>query len=546
MKKLYLLAAAFICLAPLLHAQVSTETFEDETDVSLNFTDNGQVFRVGAVSRNGFDIYSSTSSFGWSGTAADKRFIDNTGKPGIGPGLAVYTSGNAGFVLKSMYLFPARADASFTSLTGVCTISGYRNGALVYTASISAANVNKSFGTNNGYTLADMSTLGGTNNSNTVIDSFTVTCTGNMEYLGLDALRWAPAATPGSPVTETFETVTPNATTFTSSGQQFLIADVSRSQFDIFSQANKGWNGTGVDNKFIDNTIYTYTNPGFTISTDNGAAFTLKSMYLYLSKSTGDLSGITGSCTVTGYKNGSAVFSFTIPTASINQNTAVRNGYTLVDLSTQGGTNNSNTPIDMFSITATNNIEYIGLDAMTWAPSSTLPLRLLDFEARKQATSVDIQWKTDMEEPNTTFTVEKSTDARNFTAMKDIEGKTAAGTLINQYTVTDHAPFKGRNYYRLRMDEGGKITYSKVVSVLFGTGDQIGVNVFPNPVSNVLQVVCDNERLWNKPATLFDAQGRIVRTFTLKSRNEIDVRALTTGTYLLRMPDNTVVKVRKL
>ncbi len=546
MKKLYLLAATFIGISQLLHAQVSTETFEDETDVSLNFTDNGQGFRVGAVSRNAFDIYSSTSSYGWSGSVADKRFIDNTGKPGIGPGLAVYTNGSAGFVLKSMYLFPARADVTFTSLTGVCTISGYRNGALVYTASISAANVNKSFGTNNGYTFADMSTLGGTNNSNTVIDSFTVTCTGNMEYLGLDALRWATAATPGSPVTETFETVTPDATTFTSSGQQFLIADVSRSQFDVFSQTNKGWNGTGVDNKFIDNTIYTYTNPGFTISTDNGTAFTLKSVYLYLAKSNGDLSGITGSCTVTGYKNGSSVFTFTIPTASINQNVGFRNGYTLVDLSTQGGTNNSNTPIDMFSITANNNIAYIGLDAMTWAPSSTLPLRLLDFEARKQATSVDLQWKTDMEEPNTTFTVEKSGDARNFTAMKEMEGLMAEGTLINQYIVTDHTPLKGRNYYRLRMNESGRITYSKVVAVTFGADDKIGVNVFPNPVNNVLQVVCDNELLWNKPATLFDAQGRVVRSFTLKSRNEIDVQALTTGTYLLRMPDNTVVKVRKL
>lgn len=546
MKKLYLLAATFIGISQLLHAQVSTETFEDETDVSLNFTDNGQGFRVGAVSRNAFDIYSSTSSYGWSGTVADKRFIDNTGKPGIGPGLAVYTNGNAGFVLKSMYLFPARADVTFTSLTGVCTISGYRNGALVYTASISAANVNKSFGTNNGYTFADMSTLGGTNNSNAVIDRFTVTCTGNMEYLGLDALRWAPAATPGSPTTETFEAVTPDATTFTSSGQQFLIEDVSRSQFDVFSQTNKGWNGTGVDNKFIDNTIYTYTNPGFTISTDNSAAFTLKSMYLYLAKSNGDLSGINGSCTVTGYKNGSSVYSFTIPTASINQNVGFRNGYTLVDLSTAGGANNSNTPIDMFTITANNNIAYIGLDAMTWAPSSTLPLRLLDFEARKQATSVAIQWKTDMEEPNTTFTVEKSGDARNFTTMKEMEGQMAEGTLINQYIVTDHTPLKGRNYYRLRMNEGGRITYSKVVAVTFGADDKIGVNVFPNPVNNVLQVVCDNELLWNKPATLFDAQGRGVRTFTVKNRSEIDVQGLPGGTYLLRMPDNTVVKVRKL
>lgn len=546
MKKLYLLVATFIGISQLLHAQVSTENFEDETDVSLNFTDNGQSFTVGAVSRNGFDIYTSTSSYGWSGTAADKQFIDNSNNQGTGPGLAVSTVGNAGFVLKSMYLFPAKSDATFTGLTGVCTISGYRNGALVYAVSITAANVNKSFGTNNGYTFANMSTLGGTDNSNTVIDRFTVTATGNMEYIGLDALTWAPAATPGSPATETFEAVTPGATTFTNSGQQFLISDVSRSQFDVFTGTNRGWNGTANDNKFIDNTLYTYTNPGFTISTSNSAAFTLKSMYLYLSKSNLDLVGITGSCTVTGYKNGSSVFTFTIPTASINQNVGFRNGYTLVDLSTAGGANNSNTAIDMFSITATNNIQYVGLDAMTWAPSSTLPLRLLDFEARKQATSVDIQWKTDMEEPNTTFTVEKSGDARNFTAMKEMEGQMAEGTLINQYIVTDHAPLKGRNYYRLRMNEGGRITYSKVVTVTFGADDKIGVNVFPNPVNNVLQVVCDNELLWNKPATLFDAQGRGVRTFTVSSRNEIDVQGLSAGTYLLRMPDNTVVKVRKL
>ncbi len=175
--------------------------------------------------------------------------------------------------------------------------------------------------------------------------------------------------------TETFETATTGATTFTSNSRTFTITSTvpNSTAFKIVNYAGLGWNGTAPDNKFIDNSGAGNSNDGtggqFTIS--SASAFTLKSMYLYLSRANTTFQNLSGSCTITGKLAGVTKFTAT-SSSGFNTDLGFQNGYTFINMTTYGGSNNSNISIDAFTITTTSNIGYIALDAMTWASGSSL------------------------------------------------------------------------------------------------------------------------------------------------------------------------------
>lgn len=172
--------------------------------------------------------------------------------------------------------------------------------------------------------------------------------------------------------TETFETESHGSTSFTDNGQVFNITSQSGGPFRI--QANypgTGWNGTAVDNRYIDNSNSASTGSGgvqFTISAAGGAVFQLKKMWLFLSTVNLNLN-VSGTCTITGKQAGVTKFTVT-QSSGFTTSIANYNGYTLIDLSTYGGTNNSGIGIDEFVVTTTGNFEYVCLDAMTWQSGS--------------------------------------------------------------------------------------------------------------------------------------------------------------------------------
>ncbi len=165
--------------------------------------------------------------------------------------------------------------------------------------------------------------------------------------------------------TETFETETDNSTSFIDNNQVFNISSQSGGTFDIANYTGKGWNGTAIDNKSIDNSTYAFWDVPvqFTISSAGQAPFTLKSLNLYLSRK--DLTVGSGSLTITGKLNGTTVFSAT-SSSGFNTNLGVKNGFTLIDLTSFGSANNSNVAIDQFVVSTTGSFEYVSLDAMTW------------------------------------------------------------------------------------------------------------------------------------------------------------------------------------
>jgi hypothetical protein len=171
--------------------------------------------------------------------------------------------------------------------------------------------------------------------------------------------------------TETFETETNGATSFTDNGQTF---DITGSTFDINSFTNGGWNGSGTDNKFIDNTGETAGNNGtaITIKTNDGTDITVSSIYIFAANTS--LGAHTGSITITGKKDNATVYSFTKSSGFSNVSTfSPNNGFTLIDFSSDGASDYSGELVDEIIFTSTGNLEYMALDAFTWDVAPTTP-----------------------------------------------------------------------------------------------------------------------------------------------------------------------------
>jgi hypothetical protein len=193
MKK-YLLLLGSILLSSVFLAQ-STETFETETATSTSFTDNGQVFNITSQAAGPFDIQTGFPGTGWSGSAADNRYIDNDGSAAASftVDFTISSAGAVPFKLNSMYVFVSNAVSLNQSVPGSLTLVGKLGGVTQYTATASSGFVT-STATNNGFTFINMSTFGGSNNSNTFIDQIVITTGGQYEYVALDAFNWTTSA----------------------------------------------------------------------------------------------------------------------------------------------------------------------------------------------------------------------------------------------------------------------------------------------------------------------------------------------------------------
>ena len=180
--------------------------------------------------------------------------------------------------------------------------------------------------------------------------------------------------------TESFENANHGEAAFTSNGKSFNI--ISSSTFnpggytttsDFLVQGNyegAGFNGSGPDNKFIDNdNTNPSTNPGFSLKTTDGSKIQIQKFYLFLSDI--NLEQIQkGMVQINGKLGGREVFTVDLSdTYDYFASSSTSNGYTLIDLVTAGGVNNSLEIIDELEIKASSPFNYVGMDALTWRPA---------------------------------------------------------------------------------------------------------------------------------------------------------------------------------
>jgi lysophospholipase L1-like esterase len=179
------------------------------------------------------------------------------------------------------------------------------------------------------------------------------------------------------------------------------------------------------------------------------------------------------------------------------------------------------------------------LAANLFPAGGPLPLKLLSFQAVSSRQTNILKWATTEEEPNTKFEIERSVNGRDFTASGSVDAKNG-NSGIAYYSWTDQHPFEGKTFYRLKITEPSKTSYSKVViadnrnnsleiSAVYSDGDRLEIKISSN-TPGLAQV------------SLVGLSGSIVKSqkmaVTNSSQLTIAINDIAPGEYIIRLADN--------
>ena len=183
--------------------------------------------------------------------------------------------------------------------------------------------------------------------------------------------------------------------------------------------------------------------------------------------------------------------------------------------------------------------------------AAPIPVEFGDFFAKKQNTSVLLNWFTFTERNSLRFDIERSFDANSFSKIGEIK---ASGVSVERrdYDFMDAKPFDGVNYYRLReVDFDGRELLSKIVSVTFN-GEASGKNwvrIFPTTTTDFVEVDGQFER--DATLILTDAIGVWVQKIQLPksadaSKTVVNLSGLANGVYFLTCQNADFQRVFKI
>lgn len=179
----------------------------------------------------------------------------------------------------------------------------------------------------------------------------------------------------------------------------------------------------------------------------------------------------------------------------------------------------------------------------SFSTSVVLPVELTYFGATKQSNNnVLISWKTSVEINTNYFEVEKSKDAKTFSAFAKIA---AAGnsSISKSYSVNDITDNSSTaTYYRIKIvDKNGEISYSNIQSVNTKNSTVMS-SVYPNPAKKGqdINVELTSDKEQNITFVLVNQKGQIVSS-KIKSiqqgYNKINLQFgnyIATGNYYLQ------------
>ena len=174
---------------------------------------------------------------------------------------------------------------------------------------------------------------------------------------------------------------------------------------------------------------------------------------------------------------------------------------------------------------------------------TTLPVHLTSFNAKVANCSVNLDWTAATETDFSNYEVQSSTDG---SAFKTIASKPVNGPN-QKYSYQDPSPRQGNVYYRLKMvNIDGSFEYSKVIAMKLNC-DRSEIVVYPNPVTDILNINITNAQDNETQASLFDNAGRLVHTKNLISgTNTIDMTRFSKGVYLLTLKNNSGIQNIKI
>lgn len=171
-------------------------------------------------------------------------------------------------------------------------------------------------------------------------------------------------------------------------------------------------------------------------------------------------------------------------------------------------------------------------------------ISLLSFDGKVQDNGNLLTWKTATETDNDYFTIERSENANQFTAIGTLKGN---GTTLaaHQYELLDRTAPLGTAYYRLRQTDFNGISriVGNIVTLTRQRATQNNISIVPIPASNYADI---NFTAAEGIATiqLYDISGKLIIRHSLAVNNSgiayyrADLAAISEGIYLLRITDS--------
>ncbi len=174
--------------------------------------------------------------------------------------------------------------------------------------------------------------------------------------------------------------------------------------------------------------------------------------------------------------------------------------------------------------------------------SGVLPLQLLSFTGKQNASTNLLQWTTANEINTKHFKVERSTNGNSFTSVGTVN---ATGSGNNNYYYDDAVTLNGTVYYRLKMvDKNGKFTYSNIIK--FSNKQTNTITVYPNPIEATTTLQLNDVTLIGTVASIQNMNGQTVKTVALKTNFQaISLQEFPAGIYFLRTVNGQSLKLIK-
>ena len=179
--------------------------------------------------------------------------------------------------------------------------------------------------------------------------------------------------------------------------------------------------------------------------------------------------------------------------------------------------------------------------------ANPLPVELLSFTAEAQGAAVKLAWRTASEKNSAYFSIERSTDGREFIAIGQVAAQGSRSGPSTYAFLDSQAPKllgpRAASYYRLRqVDTDGTASYSPVRTVAVGgLAGAATLDAFPTLTTDGQLHLCYAGPALSPAATLeiYSLTGRLLRRLPAADVTTLPVSGLAPGSYLLRLTTAT-------
>jgi hypothetical protein len=148
-------------------------------------------------------------------------------------------------------------------------------------------------------------------------------------------------------------------------------------------------------------------------------------------------------------------------------------------------------------------------------PDALLPVNITDFKATTANSDILLSWKTQIEQNNRGFEIQRSNNGTDWYPLRFVNGA-GESTILRNYSYTDNSLAPGQYYYRLKqVDNDGKYIFSTVLTAtVSGKGNVFLYQNSPNPFSTSTTIRFDLPRAQKVRLSVFDMTGREIKVLT--------------------------------